>query len=363
MSILGLTENQWIDIGVSLLIILIAAIIGRWIIHWVFDRVIRRLVSRTRTDLDDLIVDATRPAVFWIFLLVVVHFSIQRLSFLPWTDNWQEVMFILALVIGFVAMWRLLGNFFTWYGGEIASKTDTKLDEQLVPFFRRVAMILLSVIALIILLGHFEVDVSALVTTMGIGSLAFALAAKETLSDTISGFVIMVDRPYRLGDRVEIQDLDTWGDVIDIGLRSTRIRTRDNRTVIIPNSVIGKSLIVNHSYPDTQYRIQVNIGVGYGTDLEFARKTMIDAIRSVDGVLQERKIEALFLEFGPSALIFRVRWWIESYVDTRRMFDSVNTAVYNALNKAEIELPFPTRELHHKFGEDTFKEVKAILRS
>ena len=117
--------------------------------------------------------------------------------------------------------------------------------------------VVLCIVAGIILLDRFNIEVSALITTLGIGSLAIALAAQAALSDTISGFIIMVDRPFRIGDRIESLDLDTWGDVVDIGLRSSRIRTRDNRMVIVPNSLIGKSLVVNHSYPDTEYRIQI----------------------------------------------------------------------------------------------------------
>ena len=204
-------------------------------------------------------------------------------------------------------------------------------------------------IGLIILLGHFNVDAGALVATLGVGSLAIALAAKETLEDTLAGFVIMVDRPFRIGDRIGIQALDTWGDVVDIGLRSSRIRTRDNRMVIVPNSTIGKSLIVNYSYPDTQYRIQINIGVAYGTEIELARETIISAVREVEGVLPDKSVEALFLEFGDSALIFRVRWWLESFVDTRRMFDRVNSAIYLALNEQGIGIPNPQLDVHHRF--------------
>jgi small-conductance mechanosensitive channel len=265
--------------------------------------------------------------------------------------------------VGFVFAWRLIFGLFVWYGKEMAMLTETDLDEQLIPFFRRVALIILSVIVFITLLDRFDVDVSALVTTLGIGSLAIALAAQAALADTISGFVIMVDRPFRIGDRVEIQELDTWGDVVDIGLRSSRIRTRDNRMVIVPNSVIGKSLIVNHSYPDTQYRIQIHIGVAYGTDLELARKTMIEAVRGVEGVLPDFPVEALFLEFGDSALIFRVRWWLESYEDTRRMFDRVNTALYEALNEADIQLPFPQRDVHHKIDPWDREQITSVLRA
>jgi small-conductance mechanosensitive channel len=203
--------------------------------------------------------------------------------------------------------------------------------------------------------------VSGLIATLGIGSFAIALAAQAALSDIISGFIIMVDRPYSIGDRIEILDLDTWGDVIDIGLRSTRVRTRDARMVIVPNSVIGKSLVVNYSFPDSQYRNQIEVGIAYGTDIEFARQIIVDAVRKVEGVLKDRKVEALFLHFGDSALIFRVRWWLESYVDTRRMFDRVNSAIYNTLNEAGIEMPFPQQDVHHKVDDRDAKNISSVL--
>lgn len=345
---LGLMAEQWLDLGVSLLIVAATLILGRWVVRVLIDRGIRRALRRTKTTLDDAIVDTLRLPLYWLVVVLVCDIALARLDFLPaaWETWLDDIFYVLYWVIGFAFVLRLANNFFIWYGREMAARTETDLDEQLMPFFRRVVAIILWVIGIITLLGHFGVDVSAMLATLGVGSLAIALAAKDTLADTISGFMIMIDRPFRIGDRIEVQDLDTWGDVVDIGLRSSRIRTRDNRTVIVPNSVIAKSLVVNHSYPDTQYRIQVHIGVAYGSDLELARQTMIDAVRGVEGVLPDHKIEALFLEFGDSALVFRVRWWIDSYVDTRRIFDRVNTALYNALNEAGIEIPFPQVGVH-----------------
>jgi MscS family membrane protein len=193
--------------------------------------------------------------------------------------------------------------------------------------------------------------------------LAIALAAQASLADLINGFLIMIDQPYRVGDRIEVLDLDTWGDVVDIGLRSTRVRTRDNRMVIVPNSVIGKSLVVNYSYPDTKYRIQIHVGVAYGTDVELARTTIIDTVQKVEGVLDTQPVEALFLEFGDSAMIFRVRWWIESYGETRRRFDRVNTQIYSALDAAGVELPPPLRELHHHIDDLNTQRLVQALRN
>lgn len=365
MKFSELTLEQWLDIGLSLTILLATTILGRWVIKIIFGRVIRRFTNFTKNTLDDAILDAITPPLYWLALIYAFQFSLNRLGdvFEQLRFNLVQVYFLLFSLVGFIVIWRLISNIASWYGEQLATTGKVELGEQLLPFFRRVVLIILALIFIIILLGYFNIEVSGLVTTLGIGSLAIALAAQAALSDTISGFVIMVDRPFRIGDRIELQDLDTWGDVVDIGLRSTRIRTRDNRMVIVPNSVIGKSLIVNHSYPDSQYRIEIHVGVAYGTDIEKARKVLVEAVSKVEGVLGDHPVEALFLEFGDSALNFRVRWWLESYIDTRRMFDSVNTAIYLALNKAGIEIPFPQRVVTHKVDPSGKNRIIEVVRA
>jgi MscS family membrane protein len=364
MDLSELTLEQWIDIGLAIVVFLVTVVLGRWIINTIFNRFINRFTRLTKTTLDDAILDAIAPPLYWLALIYAFQFALNRLGsvFEKLRFNLDQVYFVLFLLIGFIIVWRLITTIANWYREQLATTSEVKLGEQLLPFFRRVTFIILTVITFIILLDYFNIEVSGLVATLGIGSLAIALAAQATLADTINGFVIMVDRPFRIGDRIELLDLDTWGDVTDIGLRSTRIRTRDNRMVIVPNSVIGKSLIVNHSYPDSQYRIQINVGVAYGTDIEKARKVIVEAVRKVEGVLSEHPVEALFLEFGDSALIFRVRWWLESYIDTRRIFDSVNTAIYNALIEADIEIPFPQRVVTHKIGRSEKDGIVEVIQ-
>jgi small-conductance mechanosensitive channel len=351
MQFLGLTTQQWIQVGISAGIVLGTILLGRWLIRLLVHRLLPVITRRTKSTLDDYLVGALHPPLYILAIVYALEIGLRRIDFIPESlgTPLDDTFYVLYVIASFIALARIVNSFGHWYTEVLAPKTETNLDEQLMPFFRRVALIILVMIAAIILLSHFQIDVTALVTTLGVGSLAIALAAQETLSDTISGLVIVFDRPFRIGDRIEVQDLDTWGDVIDIGLRSTRIRTRDNRMVIIPNSVIGKSLIVNYSYPDTTYRIEIHIGIAYGVDVEHARNTLINAVQQVEGVLQDRPVEALFLEFGDSALIFRVRWWLDSYYDTRRMFDRVNTAMYEALRREGIDVPFPQRELHHRF--------------
>lgn len=363
MDFLELSNTEWGDVGISALVIVLTAILARPVLNFLLTRILKRLSGATKTTLDDKLIEAVRPALFWLLLLLAFQFSFERLDFILMPDGFriEDVYYTLYFILIFMLIMRVTTALISWYSDEVAPRTDSNLDEQLLPFFRRVLVITIAVIAGIIFLGRFGIEVSGLVASLGVGSLAIALAAQAALSDTISGFMIMLDRPFRIGDRIEIQDLNTWGDVVDIGLRSTHMRTRDNRTVIVPNSVIAKSLIVNHSYPDSQYRIQIEIGVAYGAEIEHVRKTLIDAVSKAEGVLQDKKVEALFLDFADSSLTFRVRWWIESYVDTRRMFDKVNTAMYNALNEANIEIPFPQRDIHFKIDSEEAKQLATIF--
>lgn len=335
------------DLLVGLAIVLAAAGLSR--LSRLFLRLLQqRLAKRTKTQLDDVIIKATAVPLRLAIMIGGLDLALRQVNSIPnsWRGGLSQVFFVLYFGVIYLFLFRLIGGGIYWYGREVADKTETELDDRFLHLFRRLALVVLTAVVIVTIMGRFGIEVSALVTTLGIGSLAIALAAQETLGDMISGFTIMLDQPFRVGDRVEILDIDTWGDVKDIGLRSTRILTRDNRTVSVPNSVIGKGLVVNYSQPNTMYRVETHVGIAYGTDIEFARQVMIEAVRAQDWVMKGERIEALFLEFGDSALIFRVRCWIENYVETRRIIDKLNTALYLALNEAGIVIPIPQRQVH-----------------
>lgn len=362
---LGLSAADWLDVGLTVVGVVVGLILIRALTGFVLQRILGALVDRTATDLDDVLLDVFRLPMQLALIALAVDFAIGQLSVIPtsWIGPVNDGFFVAYVAIAFLFSWRLIGSLAEWYGREAAELTDTELDEQLLPFFRQIALIGLLALMLIILLGHFGVEVSGLVATLGVGSLVIGLAGQAALTDTISGFLIMIDRPFRIGDRIELLELGTWGDVVDVGLRSARIRTRDNRLVIVPNSILSGSLIVNHTYPDSHYRIEVHVGVGYGSDIELARRTMIEAASEVEGVWSGKPVEALFLEMADSALIFRIRVWIQSYEDTRRIVDRVNTAVYKALTEEGIDIPYPHRTLLHRMGEGEVERVRRVLSS
>jgi small-conductance mechanosensitive channel len=334
-TILGLPATDWANLVASLLIVLGGYLIGTLLIR----RVLPRAAERTATPLDDRLLNAIGSDVRWVIVLVALHYATIRLTFLSaeLKTLLTDIYFVIDLALVFRIAWSAINLTSQWYRQRAADAGRSDELEPIITLLSRLALLVALVFGLIILLGHFGINVTGFAAALGIGGLALSLAAQDTLADTISGFIILIDRPFRVGDRIEIQGEGTWGDVLEIGIRTTRIRTRDNRMVIVPNSIIGKNQVVNYTYPDPRYRIETHVGLPYGTDIEEARSIIIETVRKVPGVLHDRPVDALYIEMGASAMIFRVRWWIESYVDTRRMFDHVHTALQQSLDTAGVD--------------------------
>jgi MscS family membrane protein len=341
---LGLTTDEWISLGTSILISLLAYLIGTWLLK----RLLPRLVQGSVSDFDDRFLEIIGSDLRWLLVLVILYFTTRRLIFVSAQVKaaLTDLYFVLGLFVSARILWELVGVAEQWTRARLAKDEREEGLSPIIVLMVRLTRLMIVIVGAGILLSHFGINVAALVAALGLGGLAISLAAQDTIADMIAGFIVLVDRPFRIHDRIEIQDVGTWGDVVEIGLRTTRIRTRDNRMVIVPNGIIGSNQVINYTYPDPQYRIETHVRVAYGTDIKTARRVIVDAVRHVEGVLTDRPVDALYIEMGDSAMIFRVRWWIESYVDTRRMFDRVHTGLQKALDEAGIKLPFPTQSLN-----------------
>jgi len=350
-QILGLRITDWIGLFLSVIYIILGYLVGTFLVK----SFIRQLSHQLPEGLDPTLLKRIGNDLRLIILLIIAFFATRGLSFLS--------AFIKTLLVDF---YFILGIFFAyrvtallirlvedWYHRKTIEENQEEELAPVITLFVRSSKLIISIILITIALSHFGINVTAFAAALGIGGLAISLAARDTIADAIAGFIILVDRPFRIGVRIEIQEVGTWGDVMDIGLRTTRIRTRDNRMVIVPNSIIGSNQVINYSYPDPQYRIETHIGIGYGTNIEKARKLMVDTVSELDVVLKDKPIDALYIEMGDSAMIFRVRWWIESFADTRRVVDQVHTALQNALDEAGIESPFPTQSINLQVNPQT----------
>jgi small-conductance mechanosensitive channel len=357
---LGLSVADWINLGISLVFILIGYTLGTWIIR----SLLPRLARRTPSVFDDEFLKAVGPDIRWFVVVLTISYSTTRLTFFSPSLKivLKDIYFVVGLFLVVRITMKLVDLATEWYQERLVEQGRGDELAPIILIATRLSHVLIGMVGITILLAHFGINVTALTAALGLGGLAISLAARDTIADAIAGVILLFDRPFRIGDRIEIQGVGTWGDVTDIGLRTTRIRTRDNRMVIVPNSIISHNQVINYTYPDPRYRIETHVGVAYGTDVERVRTLLIDTVKVLEFVLPDKPVDALYIDMGDSAMIFRVRWWIESYVDTRRAVDRVHTALQKTLDEAGIECPFPTQSLDMRFRPETVEQFSQALR-
>jgi MscS family membrane protein len=345
LGLTGATREIVLSIVLVALSIIAAKLID-FLIRWIA----RNITSRTRTELDDAIIEAIEKPVFYAVILVGLYIAAHRLALAPEVKSStlkivDSVLFTLAVVVGASILWRISNAFIRWYTHTVALRTSTRFDDEFAPLIGKVVKAIIFFIAAIVVLDYFGINVNSLVVSLGVGSLAVALAAKDTLANIIAGILIMVDRPFRVGDRILLSSGEK-GDVYDIGLRSTKILTFDNTLIIVPNTLIINEKLINLTYPDPMIRVRVDVGVAYGTDLERAKAILIDVCREHPDVLEEPEPQSWFIEFGDSSLNLAVMCRVASYNQQWRVGEDIRMNINKRFEEEGIEIPFPQRVVH-----------------
>ena len=328
--------------------ILLITILSAWIVRTLLSFMVGRLASRTRTDLDDKLLNGAKR---YIHFLIYIVGGVVLLNYLEHISGGRApglfksidgVFYVLCVFVIAVMIIRMISTLLSWYATNIASRTKSTLDDEFVPLADRGVKIFGYILALLIVLDHFNIDILGMVAVLGVGSLAIALAAQETIANMIGGFVIMIDRPFRVGDRVR---LDTGATVIvnQIGIRSTKFRTFDNSLIIVPNAELMKSTVHNLTYPAPRLRVQIDVGVGYDSDMEQVRRVMLGEAARHQAIIDDPPPSFFFLEFGDSSLNVSMRCWVADGSEQFITASELREQVLNRFREEGIEIPFPQR--------------------
>jgi MscS family membrane protein len=345
-----LSEEVFQQLAIAGTIVIAAAVAARILLFFI-DRIVVRLTGRTKTALDDLIISALRTPLFLLIVLLGVQLGLVQLAFLDdgWRQVFQGVVFLGFVLVGYILLYRLIGNLLIWYGRSLALKTETTIDEQLVPFLRRVIQLVLLAIALIMILDYFGFNISGLVATLGVGSLALALAAQAFLQDTIAGFLIMLDRPFSVGDRIQlpesvIGEYGDWGDVAEIGLRSTRIRSVDGVLLTVPNSKLVNDVVINFSHSESP-NLRVRVRVGLEPELENVQR----GVAEIERVIAEnpnishtpREPEVVIREIRDYDVLVELRFYVDEARKMRTTKSEVTEEILRAFEEKAVKLATP----------------------
>jgi MscS family membrane protein len=332
-------------------VILAAAIAAAFLARIILKMIGHRIASRTKTEIDDIIIEAISNPVFYLILLGGLEFELRYLARV-FPNVPAEVFVVLhgvkftlgALIAGWLVI-RLINGSIRWYGHHIAVKTDTRIDEEFIPIVNRVVKLVVFILVLMSILSHFQVDIKGLVAVLGVGSLAIALAAQDTLSNMISGFILMLDRPFRVGDRIALPS-GRRVDVHEIGLRSTKFLTFDNTIIVIPNAELAKMTINNISYPAPRLRVRVDVGVTYGSDVEKVKALLVEAAAGHPAILADPAPTASLVNMGESAIDFSLFAYVGAYQDEWTAGNEIRERILTIFSREKIEIPYPPRTIH-----------------
>jgi small-conductance mechanosensitive channel len=286
-----------------------------------------------------------RKGAFYLLFMAAGTIMIRILDIRVAENIFHAVMIImLSIPVKEVAILLL-----SYLEKRVAGKTETRIDDILFELLNRFSGAIIFATAIVLALDVLGINVMPFVAGAGVAGVAIGFAAKDTLSNLIAGVLLIIDRPFEVGDRIEVwsapRNSATWGDVIDIGLRATRIRTTDNIVIIIPNNEIMTRDIVNYTAINEKIRVRINIGVAYDTDIARAKEIIVQVAGEMPWAATDPAPVVVVKNFGESAVDLQLRVWINNARKRIHTISHVTDRVKEAFDQAGIEIPFPRRDI------------------
>ncbi|KAB4436602.1 mechanosensitive ion channel family protein [Bacteroides thetaiotaomicron] len=346
----GNTIENW---GISILIILGAIIIVK-LLSLLGKKVIKPFVTGTDNHLDDVIFYSLEAPVKFAIILLGIWIAIHRLvypdSFVKVVDNAYSILIVLDITWFFG---RLFSSLLQVYWGKQSNGQANKM----MPIIKRTILVIVWLIGIVMALSNVGVNISALLGTLGIGGIAFALAAQDTVKNVFGAFTILTDKPFSIGDTIRVDSYE--GTVVDVGVRSTKIMNYDKRIITFPNYKITDTSIVNIS-SEPMRRVVLNLGLTYDTTSE-KMKEALELLKSIPKRVENvssnpSDIVAVFTEYSDSALVIMYIYFIEKQGDILGVTSNMNMEILAAFNKAGMNLAFPTRTVYIQKDESLKQE-------
>ena len=334
--------NWAIAVGILILSFLVVKML-----YWIFSNVIRRLTSKTKTNLDDVLIDKLEKPLTYLVLILGYWISIHYLVFKVNVELVLENVAYFLLVIDFTAILsRIVDALITEIIMPISEKSDSSFDNQLIPVIQKGVRSIIWILGIIIGLDNIGFDITAMIAGLGIGGLALALAAQDSVKNIFAGIMIFLDKPFRIKDRIQVDGFD--GIVEEVGLRSTRLRTLEGRIVTIPNSRFTDNSVTNVTSQPT-LKVKLNLGLTYDTDevqMQKAIDILEDIVKNQEAITDD--YAAGFNGFGDFSLNILFIYYVKPdshWLDTQTL---VNKEILRRFNKEGLEFAFPTQTILKK---------------
>ena len=310
------------------------------------DRILGNLAAKTKIAIDDKIINFLHGPICWsIFWLGVL----RALTFEPLHDPWGTILPQIAqsviVIIWLIAMMKI----FNLLVEHSISRTQEKgkVGKDIFMLLKNVIRVVVLISGLFWVLAIWQINLTPLFASAGIAGIAVALAAKDTLANFFGGISLFMDKAYKVGEYIILESGER-GEVVVIGIRSTRLKTRDDVIITIPNSIMANSKIINESAPIPRFRIRVPVGVAYGSNLEKVEEILLAVMNANENIEKYPESRVRVRTFADSSVNFELLCWVKDPRDKGLQTHHLLKAAYRAFDEQGISIPFPQRDIHIK---------------
>jgi len=327
--------------------IIVSAVLLANVLAWLVTKVVGYVAKRTRFQWDDKIVAVIHRPLYWTVVCVGILLALLPLELPELMASVFQSLVATVLVI----IWSSFAIKFVrivLHAMSRGHKKQTLVRPQTRPLFENMAFLVVIAVAIYAIFRSWNIDMTAWLASAGIVGIAIGFAAKDTLANLFSGVFILADAPYKIGDYV-VLDSGERGQVTRIGIRSTRLQTREDVEITIPNAIMGNTRIINESGgPHEKYRIRVSVGVAYGSDIDQVKVVLMEIALTEPDVCEEPEPRVRFRTFGASSLDLDLLCWVENPEVRGRVLDILNTTIYKRFNAEGIEIPYSKQDVYIK---------------
>lgn len=340
----GNTLRNW---AAFVLIVLVAILVMK-LVSLLSRKAIKPLTKRTDTRLDDIVYNSLESPILFGIMLLGFWIALHRLSYPDKITDVIDKSYRILVVLNITWIFaRLSGSLLEtyWANRSETTRRGRKFSVKMMPVVRRTLLVVVWAVGIVTALSNVGVDITALLGTLGIGGIAFALAAQDTIKNIFGGFTILADRPFSIGDVVRIDSHE--GTIIDVGVRTTKMRNSDKRIITFPNYKIADASVLNIS-AEPMRRVVMKLGLTYDTTPEKMRLAM-DLLREMPSKVEfvsPKDVVVNFSEFADSALVITFIYFIEKKGDKAQTISAVNMEILTSFNEAGLNFAFPTQTVY-----------------
>lgn len=313
------------------------------LLAWFSKNYLKKWAKKTKTNLDDIIVEKLQPPFVYIIFLFGLQIAIDHISSnFWWLEPLVRSIMVIFIAYAILIIFQIILKFFV---DRYNQKNPSKMINSIIPLFKKTFIVVLIILSFLSILNIWDIDITPFLASLGIAGFVIGFAMQDSLKNIFGGIFMILDKSLQVGDRVSL-DGGEMGLVHEVSIRTTKIKTFNNEILTIPNGRLSEMKITNYTQPDSSLRVVVDFSVAYGSDVNTVKKVIREAIEKIENIEKDPEVRVIMTELADSGLHFKLFFWVSNQAEAFNKKIEALQIVYETLKKEGIEIPFPSRSVY-----------------